>query len=70
MNNAAMPSPASSPLGAYASYNSGNSGYIEAIGLDIGIRIDASSQVPAPATLALFGLGLAGLGWSRRKKSK
>jgi hypothetical protein len=26
-----------------------------------------SSQVPAPATLALFGLGLLGFGWSRRK---
>lgn len=33
------------------------------------IRGGVSSTVPAPATLALFGLGLAGLGWSRRKKA-
>lgn len=35
----------------------------------ITLRINESSSVPTPATLALFGLGLAGLGWSRRKKA-
>lgn len=33
------------------------------------LEYSAVGSVPAPATLALFGLGLAGIGWSKRKKA-
>jgi hypothetical protein len=33
------------------------------------LEINTQATVPTPATLALFSLGLAGLGWSRRKKA-
>lgn len=32
-------------------------------------QISESASVPTPATLCLFGLALAGLGWTRRKKA-
>lgn len=31
--------------------------------------IDNPGTVPEPATFALFGIGLAGLGWARRRKA-
>lgn len=44
----------------------GQSSFITA---NLSYRYDDEGQVPAPATIALIGLGLVGLGFTRRKKA-
>jgi hypothetical protein len=69
-SQASMPGSAPSPLAGYALLQGGQWYDAAGLGLDQGLRVDASATaVPEPGSIALFGLGLAlagMLGRSRR----
>lgn len=51
------------------SFSGPNSDFFDSAVISYSAPIDVSAQIPAPASLGLFGLGLISLRWSRLKKA-
>ncbi len=68
-SQASMPGAAASALAGYALQQGGQWYDAAGLGLDQGLRVDASAMaVPEPGSMALFGLGLAVVGVVGRRK--
>lgn len=68
-SQASMPGAVASALDGYALEQGGQWHDAAGLGLDQGLRVDASAMaVPEPGSMALFGLGLAVVGMASRRK--
>ncbi|NHZ90754.1 PEP-CTERM sorting domain-containing protein [Massilia sp. CCM 8733] len=68
-SQASMPGAADKPLAGYALEQGGQWYDAAGLGLDQGLRVDASAMaVPEPGSMALFGLGLGVVGVVGRRK--
>lgn len=66
-NDASMPGFSPNPLAHYA-YSNG--GAWNPVGYEVGLRIATAAPVPEPSVLLMYGVGIVGLGFMVRRRSK
>ncbi|MEC5386019.1 PEP-CTERM sorting domain-containing protein [Uliginosibacterium sp. H3] len=65
-----MPGGALVPLEHYAYYSGSGNNAWNPTGAAVGVRIESAAAVPEPSTILMYGVGIIGLGFMARRRSK